>query len=178
MKIINYIIVAGLLIFFSCRQEESRKKLSDEQVIQLKEPMVKVNNILVDRDSLRIVRYCERKGLNLNVTKNGLWYRIEHTGKGDSIKPGKVANIKYKMYLLENGKLCYSSDSLGIKAFRIGESDVEKGLDIGIRMMREGDKAIFILPPGLAYGLLGDEKCIPPRSIIIYEVELIKITDN
>jgi len=62
------------------------------------------------------------------------------------------------------------------KSFRIGHDDIESGLDIGIRMMREGDKAMFILPPNLAYGLLGDEKCIPARSIIVYELTLIKVS--
>ncbi len=43
-----------------------------------------------------------------------------------------------------------------------------------VEMMREGEKARFIIPPHLAYGLLGDEKQIPARSIIVYEVELLE----
>ncbi|MCX7954186.1 MAG: FKBP-type peptidyl-prolyl cis-trans isomerase [Bacteroidales bacterium] len=113
----------------------------------------------------------------MNLTLYGLWYKIYHKGTGDSAKVGKVANIKYRLKLL-NGKVCYDSDSAGIMSFRIGYEDVESGLDKGIRMMREGDSAIFILPPSLAHGLLGDFDCIPPRSIIIYEVKLIKVTNN
>ena len=41
--------------------------------------------------------------------------------------------------------------------------------------MRAGDKARFIIPPHLAYGLLGDENRIPARSIIIYQVELVDV---
>jgi FKBP-type peptidyl-prolyl cis-trans isomerase len=45
-------------------------------------------------------------------------------------------------------------------------------------MLREGDKARFILPPHIAHGLLGDENRIPPRSVIVYEVELLNISDR
>ena len=69
------------------------------------------------------------------------------------------------------------SNSRGTKSFKIGQGGVEKGLEIGILKMREGDKAKFIMPPNLAWGLIGDEKKIPARSIIIYDVELIKLTD-
>lgn len=175
MRICNLYFFLIAFIFVSCNNDNPKPK-SYEEVLAYKEPLVKVNKILVDRDSLRIARYCERNGLDLTVGKDGLWYKIEHTGKGDSARYGLIASINYEVRLLETGKVCYSSDSSGIKSFRIGKDDVESGLDIGIRKMREGDKAIFILPPNLAHGLLGDEKKIPPRSIIIYKVELLKVS--
>ncbi len=177
MKKINIVVMLMVFLFLACKHERPKPK-SDEEVLAYKEPLVGVNKILVDRDSLRIAHYCERKSLKMSLGKNGLWYRIEHIGKGDSAKYGMVASIKYKVSLLETGKVCYSSDSSGLKSFRIGKDDVESGLDIGIRMMREGDKALFILPPNLAYGLLGNEKCIPARSIIVYDVELVKVSEK
>ncbi len=169
------ILLLAATIVLGCGHERPKPK-SDEEVLSYKEPLVKVNKILVDQDSIRIVSFCNRHQMHLSVSPAGLWYLIKHTGKGDSAHTGKIANIKYSVSLLD-GKFCYSSDSSGIKSFKIGEGGVETGLEIGIRMLREGDKAIFILPPNLAYGLLGDEKCIPPRSIIMYQVELVKITD-
>jgi FKBP-type peptidyl-prolyl cis-trans isomerase len=41
--------------------------------------------------------------------------------------------------------------------------------------MKPGQKGKFILPPHLAYGLLGDEKMIPSRSIIVYDIEMLKV---
>jgi len=38
-----------------------------------------------------------------------------------------------------------------------------------------GDKATFIMPPHLAYGLPGDGNKIPARSVIAYEVILVKV---
>ena len=89
---------------------------------------------------------------------------------------GKIASVNYKLWLLD-GTLCYSSDSLGMKKFRIGKGGVEKGLEEGILLMQVGDKARFIMPPHLAQGLMGDQDRIPPRSVILYEVELVQISD-
>ncbi len=175
MKIIFFIFI-GFIVFNSSCTNDIKKAQSIEEILSYKEPLVKVNQILVDKDSGLIASYCNRRHLNLNISKSGLWYKIYHLGKGDSTKAGKIANLNYNISLLD-GKQCYSSDSLGPKSFLIGQGGVEKGLEIGILMMREGDKAKFILPPGLAYGLIGDEKKIPARSIIMYEVELIQLTD-
>jgi hypothetical protein len=32
---------------------------------------------------------------------------------------------------------------------------------------------VFILPPFLAFGLVGDGKKIPPRTIIVYNVSIL-----
>jgi FKBP-type peptidyl-prolyl cis-trans isomerase FkpA len=37
------------------------------------------------------------------------------------------------------------------------------------------DKAIFILPAHLAFGLIGDRNKIPPKVAVVYEVEVISI---
>jgi len=39
-------------------------------------------------------------------------------------------------------------------------------------MLKPGGEAIFIIPPFLAYGLIGDGGKIPPRAIIIYDVSI------
>ena len=175
MKTIFIISVCFTVIIFSCYNNAHKPK-SEQEILSYKEALVKVNQILVDRDSEKVVSYCNHHNLNLTVSESGLWYKIYHYGNGDSAKTGKVANIFYKIFLL-NGKLCYTSDSLGPKSFKIGQGGVESGLEMGILKMREGDKAKFIMPPNLAYGLIGDENKIPARSIIIYDVELIKLTE-
>jgi len=173
----NKLILFLFLIFiYSCNNDKPKPK-SLQEIFSYKEPLVKVNQILVNRDSIKIADYCKRHKLNLTLSESDLWYKIYHLGKGDSAKSGKVANIKYKVSLL-NGKVCYSSDSDGVKSFRIGQGGVELGLEIGILKLRVGDKAKFILPPNLGWGLIGDEKKIPSRSIIIYDVELIGLTEN
>ena len=79
--------------------------------------------------------------------------------------------MSYECSLLDGTK-CYSSETLGPKEVVLGRSQLEPGLNEGLRLMRQGGSAIFILPPFLAYGFVGDGKKIPPRSIIVYSIKI------
>ena len=175
MKIKKYILLILIWIFlYSCRNEPLEHKPNLETV--QKENLIRINKYLVVKDADMIKGYLKRHNWVMQTSQTGLWYMIYERGKGDSVAAGKVLTINYKVSLLD-GTLCYSSDKLGPKKFRAGKGEVETGLDEGVRMLKVGDKARFILPPHLAHGLIGDEDQIPPRSVIVYDIELIKQSD-
>lgn len=168
------VVFSCCIFLFSCqsgKKDEKKKNQTNQQ-----EELVRINKYLVENDADIIKSYTQRRHWDMKVTPTGLWYSILQKGKGEAAQIGKMAGINYKVWLLD-GTLCYSSDSLGIKKFRIGKGSVEKGMEEGILLLKAGDKARFIMPPHLAYGLIGDENKIPPRSIILYEVELIQLSD-
>ncbi len=172
MKTINIILfLIASSVMYSCWNEPQEHK-PDKEAIR-KENLIRINKYLVGKDTDMIKGYLKRHDWVMQTTKTGLWYMIYERGNGDSVRSGKVVTIKYKTYLLD-GTLCYSSDSLGPKKFRVGKGEVENGLDEGIKFLRVGDKARYILPPHLAHGLIGDENKIPPRAIIVYDLELIQ----
>jgi FKBP-type peptidyl-prolyl cis-trans isomerase FkpA len=178
----RHILITGIFLFFApavlftyCTQQSEVK--SNKEVEAYKEPLLKVNKYLVQKDSREIENYIRQRNWDMKQSGSGLWYMIYRQGNGLKAEAGKLAKVNYSVSLL-NGKVCYSTDSLGAESFEIGHSEVESGLDEGILMMKEGDKARFILPPHLAHGLIGDRKNIPPRSIIIYDVELLAVKDK
>lgn len=142
-----------------------------------KESLIRANKRLVTIDKERIEAFAERHQWEMATTETGLWYQIYEHGTGDSARNGLIASLKYTISLLD-GTLCYSSDSTGEKTFLIGQGGVESGLEEGILLMRCGDKARFIMPPHLAHGLPGDNDKIPPRSTIVYQVELLNLTNH
>lgn len=136
--------------------------------------LLRINKFLVQKDIDLIKKYAERRGWEMEVTESGLFYEIYEETEGTQAELGMSILINYNLSLLD-GTLCYSSEKDGAKEFQLGKSQEISGLELGLEMMRVGEKARFIIPPHLAYGLLGDEERIPARSIVVYEVELLKI---
>ncbi len=151
-----------------------KSRRQEEEHNDTKKTLIEVNKILVKKDSEKIAGYIKTRNWDMAETKTGLWYMIYENGSGEKSKEGLDATINYRVSLLD-GPECYNSDSLGPKTFKIGRGSVESGLEEGILLLREGDKARFILPPHLAHGLVGDDNKIPARSIIVYDVELLKL---
>jgi len=175
----QYLILIVVFVFTifgmgSCTHKP--KRLTEQEKNVAKEQMVKANKGLLDIDQQRIEDYAKRYNLNMEVTETGMWYSIKGENNTEKATAGKIAQLKYQVSLLD-GTICYSSDSLGMMKFKIGQGGVESGLEEAVLMMNKGDKGIFIMPPHLAHGLLGDENKIPARSIIVYNAELINLTD-
>lgn len=173
----SLVFLLGLFFFIttsSCggsKKKEESKKQTDPEVL------VNINKYLVNQDADKIRAYAKRRNWDMLTTQTGLWYMIYKKGNGKPAEVDKIATLKYTVSLLD-GTLCYTSDSLGVKKFRIGKGGVERGLEEGILLLHEGDKARFIMPPYLAHGLTGDNERIPARAILVYDVELIQISDT
>lgn len=168
-----FLVILSAILLFSCENE--KHKLTDSDYGKFKKPLEGANKILVEKDRIRIEKYCERRNWDMKETGTGLFYDIYFKGDGDTAKKGDIAKINATVSLLD-GTQCYSSDSLGPNIFKIGRAEVESGLEEGILLMQVGDKAHFILPPYMAYGIIGDEYKIPPLSIIVYDVELLELS--
>lgn len=172
--ILRSFILIFIIIFFSC----NREKDSDRKTVikHSKESLEEVNKLLVDKDTEQIKSFVERRGWEMQLSESGLWYMIYHEGTGERIKKGDAITLNYNVWLL-NGTLCYSSDELGPKRFLVGKGGVETGLEEAVLLLKLGSKARFVLPPHLAYGLIGDENRIPARASIIYDIEILKIEE-
>lgn len=171
----NYISIFVIVCCLTACSGKKSNGLGEVQKTATKEDLILANRVLVKKDQKRIEGVVSRNNWNMHETETGLWYEIIEFGNGVPAKEGMLITISYSISLLD-GTLCYSSDIIGDKTFQIGRGGVEAGLEQGILLCTEGTKARFILPPYLAYGLPGDGDKIPARSIIVYELEVLKIS--
>lgn len=157
--------------FMSCGNDQHS---NNNQTTDYKESLENANKKLVRSEDQEIEAYIQRYGWNMTKTGTGLRYMIYSKGKGAEVRKDDIVKLKFNVSLI-NGSECYNSDKDGIKQLEIGKSDVESGLEEGLLLLHNGDKAKFIIPSHLAYGLLGDENKIPKRATLIYDVELIEV---
>jgi FKBP-type peptidyl-prolyl cis-trans isomerase FkpA len=170
MFIKNIVILFFILGVASCREKQVNSTVNSKPG---KNEMADLNRYLVQKDRERIVNYIERKGLRMIESPSGLWYQILKEGTGKALSDNDKVIMDYECSLLDGTK-CYSSKDLGPKELIIGRSEMETGLNEGLRYLKPGAEAIFIIPPFLAYGLVGDRKMIPSRAVIVYNVNILR----
>lgn len=109
----------------------------------------------------------------VKVTASGLQYMVEKEGTGAQPTAEDEVTVHYTGRLLD-GTVFDSSVSRGEPAtFPLNR--VIPGWTEGVQLMKEGAKYIFFIPSDLAYGAQGVPNAIPPHSVLIFEVELIKV---
>ena len=108
-------------------------------------------------------------------TASGLKYIVLKEGTG--AKPVATSNVKvhYTGSLLD-GKVFDSSVQRG-QPIDFGLNQVIPGWTEGVQLMKEGAKYKFFIPYKLAYGERGAGGVIPPKTDLIFEVELLKINN-
>lgn len=110
---------------------------------------------------------------NGQTTASGLKYIVLKEGTG--AMPTLASNVKvHYAGTLNNGKVFDSSVQRG-EPIDFNLNQVIKGWTEGVQLMKEGAKYKFYIPYTLAYGERGYPGTIPPKSDLIFEVELIKI---
>jgi FKBP-type peptidyl-prolyl cis-trans isomerase len=146
---------------------------------KLKEDIIQVNKPAVVMENDEINAYIKAHNYVVKTTGTGLrYFFIKENPKGKKIENGNRIKVKYKVSLLD-GTVCYTSEKKGPKEFTVGAvyvgEVVESGIQEGVQLMHLNDKAIFILPAHLAFGLIGDRDKIPPKSAVVYEIEVISV---
>lgn len=110
---------------------------------------------------------------NGQTTASGLKYIVLKEGTGPI--PTTTSNVKvHYTGTFNNGKIFDSSVQRG-EPIDFNLNQVIKGWTEGLQLMKEGAKYKFYIPYTLAYGERGYPGAIPPKSDLIFEVELIKI---
>ena len=113
---------------------------------------------------------------NGTITKSGLRYIVLKEGTGAT--PTATSNVKvHYTGMFTDGKVFDSSVQRG-EPIDFGLNQVIKGWTEGVQLMKEGAKYKFFIPFDLAYGEQGYPGAIPPKSDLIFEVELLKINKD
>ncbi|PQJ14603.1 peptidylprolyl isomerase [Aureicoccus marinus] len=130
----------------------------------------------------RIAQERERKSKELDKlaagfeqTESGLRYKQIQAGSGQAAEKGKKVAVHYEGSLA-NGQVFDSSYARKEPIeFTLGIGQVIAGWDEGIALLKEGEKARFVIPSDLGYGSRGAGGVIPPDATLIFDVELVRV---
>ena len=166
------LVFAFLALFTSCRNpQQENRKIGPSDV---KEPLIYANKEAVETETEQIRDFLRRHKWEMKETGSGLRYWIYKEGSGRKVDEGDVVVLDYTISLL-NGDTVYTSGQRGNLVFIPGRAQVISGMEEGILLLRRGDRAKFIIPSHLAYGLIGDQEKIGQKATLVYDVEVLEI---
>ena len=109
----------------------------------------------------------------VQTSSSGLQYEFIKQGNGGATPTAHdKVEVHYHGSLID-GTVFDSSVNRG-QSISFGLNQVIKGWTEGLQLMAEGDKIRLYIPSELGYGKRAAGK-IPPNSVLIFDVELIKI---
>lgn len=114
--------------------------------------------------------------IGFDQTTSGLYYKITKRGDGKPAEHGKTVSVHYRGMLTDKTVFDDSYTRGEPISFPLGKGRVIPGWEEGIDLLREGDEAVLIIPPKLAYGKAGAAGVIPPDAWLIFEVKLVKVS--
>ena len=146
------------------------KIISEDQVEAERKKMKEDMDIEEQR---KLKQYINENRITVLSINTGIYYLPIKNTTGTKVETEKSIAISYKGYFLDGGKF----DETKNLEFTMGDQfQVIKGLEYGVSLMREGEKAKFIIPSHLAYGEKGSSTgIVPPYTTVIYEVEVLTV---
>lgn len=168
------LIFYGFIVFFlfSCGEE---KEKNGEKKNWTNEQSIHVNQQFTKEEEVDIKLFLKRRpDWKMIETGSGLRYWIYEDKEGEKAKEDDVVDVRFEVKML-NDSLIYKTDKNEVSSFKVDKSNVETGVQEGIKYLSEGDKAKFIIPSHLGHGLLGDFEKIPPLQVLVVDIELLKI---
>lgn len=109
---------------------------------------------------------------------NGFSYINQSVATGTT-KPGLYDQVEIKYTGRVLGGDVFTQDGVQTPTVSFSSRPVNyiHGLSIGLQLMQEGEKKTFYIPSALAYGIHSNTG-IPANSILVFDVELVKVTPN
>lgn len=104
---------------------------------------------------------------------DGLEYKILKEGTGMSPGPNDTVTVNYTGRLIDGTVFDSSSQRGKPSTFQV--DGVIKGWSEALQLMKEGAKWQLFIPPDLAYGTSRPGPLVPPNSVLIFDVELLKV---
>ena len=169
MKLSNLFIAIIIFSSFAACKKVS-PQLPSNKVVETNpdaSTLLEINKKLASKEDSLLVIYIKKQNKSFTKSELGFWYRIDRKKEGKSLKNNEICKIDYQLKLLNAKTVLQES-----KVFTIGKKEIFAGLEEGVKMLHRGEKATFVIPWYLGYGMHGLENKIPPYTSIICEVEL------
>ncbi|WP_339609975.1 gliding motility-associated peptidyl-prolyl isomerase GldI [uncultured Planktosalinus sp.] len=169
-------ILLFLLVFSACKTPEARRPVKTTSGSFI-DASVAMNKKIIAADEKDILALIEKDtSREYYSSEQGFWYYYNNEIPSETEQAGFGDVVKYEYEIKDlNGNLIYTKEELGTQEYQMDKEELISGLREGLKLMKEGETATFLLPSHKAYGYYGDLKRIGANMPIITTVTILNI---
>jgi len=141
----------------------------------------------IAKDDKIIEDYLAKNNIKATKTKWGTYIAVQNEGTGATLTNADIATVNYTGRSLDSAKAFDSNIDPEFKHVQPYDVDLTQlggptGVILGwtdaLLQMKKGTKATVYIPSTLGYGKTGNPPRIPGNSILVFNIEVVNVTDE
>ncbi|MDX1328487.1 MAG: gliding motility-associated peptidyl-prolyl isomerase GldI, partial [Arenibacter sp.] len=156
MRKIYYLFL--LVLMAQCGVPEARKPVKVKSGSILKASVERNKALLEQEEELFRTIMAKDSSNTYHASGGGTWYHYIRKNEGSDYypKPDDLVTLQYNVVSITNDTI-YTSQEIGTVTYRVDKQQLFPGLRNGVKLLKEGESATFLIPSSLAYGYHGDK---------------------
>ncbi|MDX1363073.1 gliding motility-associated peptidyl-prolyl isomerase GldI [Arenibacter latericius] len=174
MRKLYYLLLLALIT--QCGVPEARKPIKVKTGSILKES-VERNKTLLKQEEEQIRKIIAADSNNTYLASGGgTWYHYINKNNESNYypQPDDLVTMQYNIISLDNDTI-YSQQEIGTITYKVDKQQLFPGLRNSVKLLKEGERATFLIPSSLAYGYHGDKNKIGTNLPVKTTITIIKI---
>ncbi|WP_088342129.1 gliding motility-associated peptidyl-prolyl isomerase GldI [Robiginitalea sediminis] len=170
------VLVLFSILAFGCQEPQARWPVESKGGTFLKVSAER-NRRLLEQEEALMDRLTEEDSLHQWITSSSgsrYYYLQQQEGNGAPAQPDDLVTLSYNL-LTWAGDTLYTADEIGLIRYKVDKQELFPGLRHSVKLLREGESAVFLFPSSLGYGYHGDDQRIGPNLPLKATLHLLKI---
>lgn len=175
MKRITAIFVA-LSLAGSCREPDPRWPIETKSGSFLKLSAERNRRLLEQEEALAAHLIASDSAHDWLESASGthFYFEVKARSEGYRPQPDDLVTLRYNLMSWNNDTL-YSEEEIGTLRYKVDKQELFPGLRNSVKLLQEGETAVFLFPSSLGYGYHGDNDRIGPNMPLKSRLTLLKI---
>lgn len=171
-------ILLSLLIVFlaSCGGPEPRRPVKVKSGSFFKESIERNKELLAKEEKMIQAIIEDDTVHNYKNSTTGSWYyyEVENSEATETPRPDDLVTMRYAILSLENDTI-YSEEEIGTITYKVDKQELFPGLRNSVKLLKQGETAVFLYPSSLGFGYHGDNDKIGVNVPLKTRISILNI---
>ncbi|MFM1877571.1 MAG: hypothetical protein RLZZ241_437 [Bacteroidota bacterium] len=168
--------IASTFLLLGCKQTEVRWPVSTRSGSFLQISASRNKQLLAEEEAqmAQIIAQDSTHTFYESAIGSPYYYELQVTEGGYTPLPGDRVTLTYNLMTWNNDTL-YSESEIGTLHYVVDREALFPGLRQAVKLLQEGETAVFLFPSSMGYGYLGDKNRIGSNVPLKCKVSLFQI---